>query len=74
MNFINCLLNHIVVSSAVVVTSTVCHGLNGSTSCSISHWLRQWDGQISTPPQLRNRSTDFDEIRTLELPPEHHPQ
>jgi len=25
------------------------------------------------PPQLRNRSTDFDEMRTLELPSEDHP-
>jgi len=25
------------------------------------------------PPQLRNRLTDFDEIRTLELGPEDHP-
>jgi len=25
------------------------------------------------PPQLRNRLTDFDEIRTLELPSEDHP-
>jgi len=26
------------------------------------------------PPQLRNGLTDFDEIRTIELPPKDHPQ
>jgi len=49
------------------------HGLYGSTSCCISQWPSQCGWANFDPPQLRNRLTDFDEIRNLEPPPEDHP-
>jgi len=38
------------------------HGLNGSTSCCISHGPSKWERAIFDPPQLRDPSTDFHEI------------
>jgi len=49
------------------------HGLYGSTSCCISQWPSQWGWANFDPPQLRNRLTDFDEIRNLEISSEDHP-
>jgi len=49
------------------------HGLYGSTSGCISQRPSQWGWANFDHPQLRNRLTDFDEIRTLELSFEDHP-
>ena len=35
--------------------------------------LSIWNGKLCPPPNLENRSTDFDEIWNLEPPPEDHP-
>jgi len=43
------------------------------TSCCISQWPSQWGWANFDPPQLRNRLTDLDEIRILELSPKYHP-
>ena len=50
------------------------HGLYGSTSCCISQWPSQWGwANFDPPPQLRNRLTNFDEMRILELSSKDHP-
>ena len=53
--------------SKVTWSRLVRYGLYGSTSCCISQWPSQWDGQISTPtaPKPFNRFWWNSNIRTI---------